>query len=189
MAARPKLDIQSDAFGAAQFEALVPMFNQVALWLLLISATNEPHAAGETFEEHFCGEAMSIYLPSPQGTPAPNIELKNFQYMSPDDRCGRNIDRDEIMRLHSAIKPIAAASFGESQARFAVMVRYTLTTDKPATFDMRVRDAPDSERPRLTAFHDRSSTLVDFHSLSGTAHVVFHYEISPSKKPAPAGGD
>ncbi|GAA5069721.1 hypothetical protein GCM10025759_06860 [Lysobacter panacisoli] len=136
-------------------------------------------------EEMFCGEAMALFLPEPEGTPAPNIELTNFQYMSPDDRCGRNIQHDELMKLHARIKPVAATAFGDSQASFGVMVRYTLTPDKPATFDMQVRDAPDSETPRLTRFYNDSAALHDFHSSSGTVYVVFHYTVSPSAAATP----
>lgn len=163
------------------------MLSQALLWMALAVAAAEP-LADETLEEHFCGEAMSIYLPSPEGIPAPNIELKNFQYMSPDDRCGRNIAHGELMRLHASIKPIAAEWLGDSQATFGVMVRYTLTPDKPATFDMQVQDAPESERARLTEFYDRSSALMDFHSESGTVYVVFHYSISPRGPSQDPGG-
>jgi len=161
------------------------MINSIALSFFLLAAPAQNAASAE---EHFCGEAMSLYLPEPQGTPAPNIELANFQYMSPDDRCGRNISHDELMRLHAGIKPLAAASFGDSPASFGVMVRYTLTPDKPATFDMQVRDAPESERPRLTAFYNQSAALTDYHSSQGTVYVVFHYIVSPHSAPKRADG-
>jgi len=153
----------------------------------MATASQHTQATG-TVEQQFCGEATGIYLPEPQGTPAPNIKLANFQYMSPDDRCGRNMPNDELMKLHAKIKPIAAASFGDSQANFAVMVRYTLTPDKPATFDMQVSDAPESEKSRLTIFYNQSAALSDFHSSSGTVYVVFHYIVSPATPPKSTAG-
>ncbi|MGH8080695.1 MAG: hypothetical protein ACREP7_08975, partial [Lysobacter sp.] len=113
-------------------------------------------------------------------TPAPNIELENFQYMSPGDRCGRQVDNDMLMRLHSRIKPIAAAAFSDSKANFGVMVRYTLTPDKAVSFEMRTEHAPDSEKERLTRFYNNASALGDFHSKQGTLYVMFQYRVSPA---------
>ncbi|WP_295973842.1 hypothetical protein [uncultured Xanthomonas sp.] len=160
----------------------------LALSFLLATASPQADAAPKP-DEMFCGEAMSIYLPEPQGTPAPNIKLENFQYMSPDDRCGRNINNDELMRLHKGIKPIAAASFGSSNANFGVMVRYTLTPDKPATFDMQTSDASEAEKERLTQFYNQAAALRDFHSSQGTVYVVFRYLVSPAQpSELPNGG-
>ncbi|MCC4589680.1 hypothetical protein LL974_00875 [Xanthomonas campestris pv. cannae] len=126
-----------------------------------------------------CGEATSIYLPEPHGTPAPNIQLAHFQYMSPDEACARNVDRAVLMRLHDRIKPIAASAFAHSKASFSVMVRYTLTPDKPAVFEMRTTTTPATEEARLTAFYNGAAALDDFHSTRGTVYVVFNYDISP----------
>lgn len=151
----------------------------IAFSLLLAAAS--PQASDGDYENHFCGEATGIYLPAPQGTPAPNIKLENFQFMSPGDRCGRDIEQKELMRLHDGIKPIAAAAFSSSRSSFAVMVRYTLTPDRPAVFDMQTADAPASEQQRLTDFYHRAAALQDFHAKKGTVYVVFHYRISPAK--------
>ena len=129
-----------------------------------------------------CGEAMSIYLPEPRGTPAPNIQLTHFQYMSPDEACARNVDRDVLMRLHDRIKPIAASAFAHSKASFSVMVRYTLTPDKPAAFEMQTTTTPAAEEGRLTAFYDGAAALHDARSTSGTVYVVFNYDISPARR-------
>ncbi|WP_313346513.1 hypothetical protein [Stenotrophomonas sp.] len=158
------------------------MIRSLALALLIpAAATVQAHASSG---EEFCGEAIGIYLPTPQGTPAPNIELADFQSTSPDDPCARNIAHDELMKLHAAIKPLAAAAFADSPASFGVMVRYTLTPDAPATFEMQARDAPDSEKPRLTRFYHAAAALEDFHSSSGTVYVVVHYTVSPTGEAA-----
>ncbi len=154
--------------------------NSLALLAALFAAHGAKAAPDSA--EMLCGEAMGVYLPSPEGTPAPNIELTHFQFMSPEDRCGRNMSHDELMRLHAAIKPVAASAFADSKSSFGVMVRYTLTPDTPATFEMQVRDAPESERPRLTRFHNESAALQDFHSTSGTVYVVFSYTIHATTK-------
>lgn len=162
------------------------MIISIALSFLLAAAAPQ---TGNTPEEMFCGEAMSIYLPEPQGAPAPNIRLENFQYMSPDDRCGRNIKNDELMRLHQGIKPIAAATLASSSAGFEVMVRYTLTPDKPAAFDMQIRNGSGNENERLSNFYKQAASLKDFHSSSGTVYVAFHYVVSPEKSVGAAAGD
>jgi len=162
------------------------MINFLAL-LLFIGTTIPQDAPEKSVDDLLCGEATGIFLPEPQGTPAPNIQLKNFQYMSPGDRCGRNLPNEELMRLHSKIKPIAAEAFGDSPHPFSVMVRYTLTPDKPAAFDMQVMDAAESDRPRLTAFYNQASALKDFHSPS-LVYVVFHYAVSPAAPVTPKLG-
>ncbi|RDZ26571.1 hypothetical protein [Lysobacter silvisoli] len=164
------------------------------LFALAAAAPQEPavpphddhYKPGETFEEHFCGEAMGVHLPKPQGTPAPNIELLNFQYHSPDDRCGRNVETDELMRLHAGVKSAAAATLADSSGAYSVMVRYTLTPDRPAEFDMKVKDASDADDARLTAFYHASAALKDYHSRSGTTYVVFQYRVSPQAPAEPA---
>ena len=159
-------------------QALAPMISFLALLLLVSSATPQD-APDKSVDEMLCGEATGIFLPDPQGTPAPNIQLKNFQYMSPGDRCGRSVPNDELMRLHAKIKPIAATAFSDSPRKFSVMVRYTLTPDKPAAFDMQVMDAEESDRPSLTTFYNQASSLKDFHS-PNLVYVVFNYEVSPA---------
>lgn len=167
------------------------MFNAITARssLLVLLALMPALGSAETpqsFEEHFCGEAMGIYLPNAEGKPAANITLADFQMMSPQDRCVRNLPHDELMRLHAAVKPIAAAAFAKSEASFGVMVRYTLTPDRPATFDMQVRDAPDAETERLTRFHNEAETLRNFHSTTGTVYVVIHYTVHANGAPVPA---
>lgn len=159
-------------------QALAPMINFFAL-LFLIGAAIPQDKPDASVDELLCGEATGIFLPEPQGTPAPNIQLKNFQYMSPGDRCGRNVATEELMRLHSEIKLIAAKAFGDSPHQFSVMVRYTLTPNEPAEFDMQVMDATESDRSRLTAFYNHASALKDFHS-PNLVYVVFHYAVSPA---------
>ena len=167
------------------------MFNTIAARSSLLALFALMPALGiaetnQSFEEHFCGEAMGIYLPDAEGKPAPNITLADFQTMSPQDRCVRNLPHDELMRLHAAVKPIAAAAFAKSEASFGVMVRYTLTPDRPTTFDMQVRDAPDAETERLTRFHNEAEALQNFHSTSGTVYVVIHYTVHANGAPVAA---
>ncbi|KAB7770437.1 hypothetical protein RAB70_17270 [Xanthomonas sontii] len=59
------------------------------------------------------------------------------------------------------------------------MVRYTLTANKPAVFEMQTTTTPSAEEGRLTAFYNGASALTDAHSTHGTVYVVFKYEISP----------
>lgn len=153
------------------------------LLALLLAMTSPQTDAASSADESLCGEATGVFLPEPQGTPAPNIKLENFQYMIPGDRCGRSLDNDELMRLHAGIKPIAAASFSQSRTAFEVMVRYTLTPDKPAVFDMQTSEAPEAEKERLTMFYNQASALKDFHVADGIAYVVFHYKIAPGSSP------
>ena len=83
------------------------------------------------------------------------------------------------MRLHAKIKPIAASAFGDSPRQLSLMVRYTLTADKPAACDMQVMDAEEIDRPRLTSFYNQASALTDFHS-PNLVYVVFQYAVSPA---------
>lgn len=94
-----------------------------------------------------------MYLTEPRGTPAPNIKMTHLQYMSPDEACARNVERNVLMRLHDRIKPIAASAFAHTEASFSVIVRYTLTPDKPAVvFEIQTTTTPAAEEGRLTAF-------------------------------------
>lgn len=146
---------------------------------LLAMASMHAEAATQA-DAALCGEAMSIYLPEPRGVPAPNIKLTHFQYMSPDEACAHNVERDVLMRLHDRIKPIAASAFAHSKASFSVMVRYTLTPDKPAVFEMQTTTTPAAEEGRLTAFYNGAAALDDARSTRGTVYVVFNYDISPA---------
>jgi hypothetical protein len=155
------------------------MPNYLALAIILIIASAQA-SAGEVESPSVCGEATAIFLPESQRSPAPNVELRSFQYMGHGDSCGRNVDHAELMRLHAAVKPVVSASLRESAASYSVMIRYTISQDAPADVDMRVDGAPESERARVSEFYEQVSALTDFHSESGTAEVVFHYVISPS---------
>jgi hypothetical protein len=150
------------------------------VFALVLAVSAQVAASAPSPDEVLCGEAMSVYLPEPQRFTAANIELLNFQYMSPDDRCGRNIGPEELSRLHAGIKPIAAATLSSSRSSFEVMVRYTLSPTDPTTFDMQVSEGADTETERLGAFYEQAKMLNDFHSSSGTVYVVFHYAVSPS---------
>lgn len=123
--------------------------------------------------------AWGVYLPNDEGTPAPNIELANFQHMNPQGLDRGALAHDELMRLHAAVKPLAAAAFAKSTTAFEVMIRYTLTPDGPAVMDMQTTGG-EAEHAMLSEFHDATSALVDFHSIAPVAYVVFHYRISPA---------
>jgi len=157
----------------------------ITLTMLLAAAAAQPPA--HTTEQKkadalLCpGGAMGVFLPDPQGTPSPNIKLESFQYQSVDDPCGRNMDNTELMHLHEQVKPIVAAAFSKSQSSFGVMIRYTLTPDKPAEFEMRTREAPDSAKEQLDAFYSQASALKEFHSTAGTVYVLFQYSVSPEQ--------
>lgn len=164
------------------------MFTYVA-FMLVLAVSAQVASSAPSPDEVLCGEAMSIYLPEPQRFTAANIELLNFQYMSPDDRCGRNIGPDELERLHDGIKPIAAATLSGSESSLEVMVRYTLTPSDPTAFDMQVSDGSDAETARLKVFYKQAAALKDFHSSSGTVYVVFHYAVSPSTSSSASPGN
>jgi hypothetical protein len=82
------------------------------------------------------------------------------------------------MRLHAAIKPVAAAAFAASTTAFEVKVRYTLTPGQPAVFDMQTTGG-EAEHAMLTKFYESASALKHFHSTAPTIYVLFHYVISP----------
>jgi hypothetical protein len=166
--------------------------NYEILFSLLLAATGQSQAGAAADQlakdKLLCpGEAMSIYLPNPEGVPAPNIRMANFQYMSVDDPCGRNVDSNELTRLHASVKPIAAAAFSSSQANFSIMIRFTLTPNELATIDMQQKNAPESEMAKLTQFYNQTKALKNFHSKAGTVYVLFEYEVSKTSLPTPIG--
>jgi hypothetical protein len=123
-------------------------------------------------------DAWSIYLPGDEGAPASNIELASFQHMNPQGMGETGVAHAELMRLHAAIKPVAAAAFAASTTAFEVKVRYTLTPGQPAVFDMQTTGG-EAEHAMLTKFYESASALKDFHSTAPTIYVLFHYVISP----------
>jgi hypothetical protein len=133
-----------------------------------------------------CGPATEIFLPDPQRQVAPNIRLEHLQFVSADDPCGRNFNHDEITLLHDQLTAIAASSLSTSNAAFSIMVQYTLSAGSPATFEMRVMDAPDTEKARLTDFYNAAKALKGFQPSTGVVHVAIQYKIVPAS--APAGG-
>lgn len=153
--------------------------------LLSAAVQGPPETAQTAADESLCqGEAISIYLPGTEGQPAPNISLAEFQYLSHDDPCGRNITNDELMRLHAAAKSLAASVLSTSKKSFSVFVKYTLTPSSPATLQMKA-SIPQSESGELGLFYDKAVALTDFHSSTGTVEVFFRYEVLAS----PSGGD
>jgi hypothetical protein len=151
------------------------------LSLLLAGAPAQPAApAGQQ-----CGAGLNIQLANGRPAKASNVALVKFDETSPDDPCVRNMKPDEFIRLHERIVPIATKAFARSQAAFGVMVRYTLTADKPALVNMQVANAPASEKVRLDPFYKQATALTDFHSTSGTVYLVFQFNITPQPAPAP----
>lgn len=124
------------------------------------------------------GEAMSIFLPDDETIVAPNISLAQFQYKSEGDPCGRNISRDELMRLYGASKLLTVSSFSASKKSFALFVKYELTTDGSATLQMKA-SIPQAGNAELGSYYDKAVTLTNYHSQKGTVEVFFRYEISP----------
>ena len=129
-------------------------------------------------------DAWGVFLPNDEGRPAPNIVLVSFQHMNPDGMSTPGIDHGELMRLHAALKPLVAKAFGHSTTRFEVKVRYTLSKDAPAVFEMQTTGR-EAEEAMLTQFHDDASALADFHGTAPTVYVLFHYAVSPR---APVAG-
>lgn len=151
----------------------------LATFLLVVSfsvaAACEP---GKSANDPSCITGVwGVYLPNPKD-PASNVKLKAFQHMSPDDKLGQGVNHDDLMRLHGALQPVAKA-FSASRDAFEVMARFTLTPDKPATFEMKT-NAKSTSDPQFTNFYNGAAALRDFHSKRGTVYVVFHYVVAPA---------
>jgi hypothetical protein len=156
--------------------------------LLSAAVQGPPETAQTAADESLCqGEAISIYLPDSEGAPASNISLVEFQYLSHEDPCGRNITSDELMRLHAAAKALAASEFSLSEKAFSVFVKFTLTPNSPETLQMRA-SIPQAEYDKLGLFYDKAAALTDFHSSAGNVEVFFHYDILASSKSEAPGG-
>ena len=138
----------------------------------------------EQFEQEFCGEAWAHFLPDDQKFTANNIELAALQHVNPDSRCIQNIEQKEFDRIYKEVKESAASSFKNSKSSFEVMVKFELTTSKPATFEMRVRDDAESDRAQLLAFKSNLEKIKNFHSNQGVIYIVFHYKIKPASSQA-----
>jgi len=153
------------------------------LALLLAGAPAQPAPSAA---QQQCGAGMDIQLAHGGPAKASNVALAKFEETSPDDPCVRNIKPEEFIRLHERIVPLATKAFAHSQASFGVMVRYTLTADKPALVNMQVANAPASEKERLDPFYKQATALTDFHSTSGTVYLVFQFNVTPQLAPAPS---
>ncbi len=156
------------------------MILATTLALLLAASPQQPAAAAAPDGRDVCGGGLSIHVADAPGTPANNVKLETFEATSPADPCAHNIDPNELIRITQLVRPLAIKAFAESQASFGVMIRYTLTADKPATFNMQVAQAPSSEQERLTGFYRQASDLKDFHATSGTMYVVLQFNITPA---------
>lgn len=138
----------------------------------------------EQFEQNFCGEAWAHFLPDDQKFTAENVELAALQHMNPDSRCVQNIEQKEFDKIYEEVKKSAASSFKNSKSSFEVMVKFELTTSKPATFEMMVRDGTESDRAQLLAFKSNLEKIKNFHSNQGVIYIVFHYRIKPATSQA-----
>jgi hypothetical protein len=157
---------------------LVPTLALLLAFAPLASFACGPAKDGVASEAPCQDDAWSIYLPGDQGAPAPNIELASFQHMNPQGMAEPGVTHEELMRLHAAIKPLAAAAFAASTTAFEVKVRYTLTPGRPAVFDMQTTGG-EAEYAMLARFHESASALTDFHSTAPAIYVLFHYVVSP----------
>ncbi|RZI70586.1 MAG: hypothetical protein EOP13_20595 [Pseudomonas sp.] len=160
-----------------------------SLWLLLAVASTQAGdpSDSKSGDSMLCGPATEIFLPDPQRQVAPNVRLEHLQFMSPGDPCGRNFNHDEVTLLHNQLAAIAASSLSTSNAAFSIMVQYTLTSGSPATLEMRVMDAPDSEKARLTDFYNAAKVLEGFHPSTGIVHVAIQYKIVSASTPTGGG--
>jgi hypothetical protein len=148
------------------------------LFSLLLAGA--PAQSATSAAQQQCGAGLDIQLARAQPAKASNVALAKFEETSPDDPCVGNIKPDEYIRLHERIVPLATKAFAGSQASFGVMVRYTLTADKPAVVNMQVANAPMSEKVRLDPFYKQATALTNFHSTSGTVYLVFQFNITPA---------
>ena len=159
------------------------------LWLLLAASSTtavDPNDQ-KSVDAMMCGPAMEVFLPDTQRNVAANVRLEHLQFMSPDDPCGRNFKHDDVRQLHEQLKTIAASSFSASKSPFSVMVQYTLTAGRPAQFEMRTMNAPDTEQASLTNFYNGAKSIKEFQPSSGVVYVVIQYSISPAT-PTAGGG-
>jgi len=147
---------------------------------LLLAGAPAPSAASSGQQ---CGAGLDIQLAHGGPAKASNVALVKFEETSPDDPCVRNIKPVEFIRLHESIVPIATKAFAGSQSAFGVMVRYTLTADKPALVNMQVANAPAAEKTRLDPFYKQATALTNFHSTSGIVYLVFQFNITPQLAP------
>lgn len=152
------------------------------LSLLLAATPQQPAMAAKPDGQDHCSDGMNIRVADAHGIAGSNVELRGFEQTSPDDRCVRNIRPDEFVRLHQRVMPIATKAFANSAATFGVMVRYTLRPDKPASFNMKIANAPPSEKLRLDQFYRKAGALTDFHSTSGTVYVLFQFNVTPARQ-------
>ena len=152
----------------------------VSLFLAVASAQNVPSSDTQSIDAMMCGPATEIFLPDKDRKSAPKIRLEHLQYMSPGDPCGRNFDSDEVTKLYKRVESVAVATLASSNSHFGVMVQYTFEHGKPDVFEMRVRDAPNTEKERLTTFHTNAKALSGFQPKTGTVHVAIEFSISPA---------
>jgi len=141
---------------------------------------------GEYDVKSACQEFWDVSVPDDQEYAAPNVRLIRFQYMNPNESV-RNVSPDELVRLHAAVRPLAAAAFSSSKSEFEVTIRFTLYQDKPATLDMRT-NAGEPEVQMLTEYLLETSMLTEFHSTKGVSWVLLSYAVIPPY-PAMLGDD
>lgn len=146
------------------------------------------HVANESADDPtFCPEAIAIYEPAKQPHEPTNLTRVAFQVMSPDGKCTglagmEQVESADLTRLGQAFDSVMAESFANSRASFGVMVRYTLTANAPAAFDMKTRDTTEEQSDELNAFYRKAAALDGFRSKRGTVYVVFLYDVEPSKR-------
>ncbi|MDD0841273.1 hypothetical protein [Pseudomonas sp. Gutcm_11s] len=158
-----------------------------ALFLALIRpafSTEITKEEREQFEQEFCGEAWAHFLPDDQKFTAENVELAALQHVNPDSRCVQNIEQKEFDRIYEEVKNSAASAFKDSSSAFEVMIKFDLTTSKPATFEIMVKDATEADTEQLTEFKSNLEKIKDFHSNQGAIYIVFHYKIKPKTIPS-----
>lgn len=84
------------------------------------------------------------------------------------------------MHLTDQMNAVAATYFSNSKAQFGVMVRYTLSADLPAEFEMSTAGAPDSEQGNLDNFYDAAKAIKPFHPLNDILYIVIQYSVLPA---------
>lgn len=147
--------------------------------LFLLASTSPQDVAPDAIDLHQCGETTRTYFPEHERKPSPNIALRALHDINTDGRSCSNINDDALRRLHAALESIVVDVFTGSPGKYSVVVRYALSPDSPALFDMQVLDSTEGDSELLDEFHNRASALKEFHSSNGTVDVVFHYGISP----------
>lgn len=123
---------------------------------------------------------MEVGVPATERSPAPNIQLAHFEYVTPGAAPDSVVDYDQMLTLQKGTNFAASLTLAASRSTYGVRLIYALTAGKPAQLRMQVAQAPATEAASIQQFHDAVSELTDFHCKQGTIYVMLDYRVSPA---------